>query len=556
MRIALLTRVSYGIAAALALSTAALLWRADSAVEAERQAVARQAEFRQLGLDLAGASDLLTQEARHHTVFGERRHLDAYWREVRETRTRDRVVARLKELGAPAEELALIEQAKRNSDALVRTEERAMAAVAASDLEAARRLMFGAEYERDKVAITDPLARFQRMMNARAEREAAAARAGAERLAVAARAMIALMAIGFVVILHAAFSRRVVRPVVALGSVLPRLAAQDFSVAIPGLGRRDEIGDMAAAIQVLKEGGEARLRLEAEREAERAAMAARAALLEELVRGFEADAAAALSTVAGAATELDVTAGEMAGAATDGARRASASAQAAEAATSNAQAAAAAAEELTASIGEISRQVGRAAEVARRAVEQAGSTDSTVRGLAEGAGRIGEVVRLIADIAGQTNLLALNATIEAARAGDHGKGFAVVASEVKQLAAQTAKATEEIGQQIAAIQAATGQAVEAVRGIGEVVAEVNEAAAAIAAAVEEQGAATREIARNVAGGAEAAGAVSRDTTQALAASERTGAAAAQVRGAAEDLSRQAEAIRGRIGRFLAEMRAA
>ncbi len=350
--------------------------------------------------------------------------------------------------------------------------------------------------------------------------------------------------------------REVTRRVLRLTGAMRQLAARDYSFDLPDAARSDEIGILARAVEECRTGLREADALAEARAKEEQARLARIERVETLVRGFEADAAAALGQVAAAATELDATAGEMGGAAAEGARMADALATASQGSTSNTQAAAAAAEELTSSIGEIARQVSRAAEVARRAVAEAERTDGTVHSLSEGAARIGDVVRLISDIAGQTNLLALNATIEAARAGEAGKGFAVVASEVKTLAAQTAKATEEIGQQIAAIQGATAQAVEAIRGIGAVVGEIDQTAAAIAAAVEEQGAATQEIARSIAGAADAAGAVTRETEGARAATARTGAAAEQVRGASAELARQAETIRARVDGFLAGMRAA
>ena len=211
---------------------------------------------------------------------------------------------------------------------------------------------------------------------------------------------------------------------------------------------------------------------------------------------------------------------------------------------------------MTSSLREISRQVSRSTGIAGQAVEQAGRTNGTVRGLAEAAGRIGEVVGLIQSIASQTNLLALNATIEAARAGEAGKGFAVVASEVKTLATQTARATEEISAQIAAMQAVTSGAVADIQGIGGTIGEMNEITTTIAAAVEEQSAATAEISRSVGQAAAGTSEVSGNVVQVTEAAAQTGAAATQVLGASGELARQAERLRAEVERFLSGIRAA
>jgi methyl-accepting chemotaxis protein len=189
-------------------------------------------------------------------------------------------------------------------------------------------------------------------------------------------------------------------------------------------------------------------------------------------------------------------------------------------------------------------------------VDQAKTTSMTVDGLAQAAQRIGDVVKLIQDIASQTNLLALNATIEAARAGEAGKGFAVVASEVKTLANQTAKATEEISNQISEIQGSTGETVSAIGAIGETIAHVDEIASAIASAVQEQGAATQEIAGNVQQASKGTAEITQNIAGVTQAASETGAASSQVLGAATDLSKQAEKLRGEVDSFLANIRAA
>jgi methyl-accepting chemotaxis protein len=231
-------------------------------------------------------------------------------------------------------------------------------------------------------------------------------------------------------------------------------------------------------------------------------------------------------------------------------------ASAAEETSANVQTVSAGTAQLSSSIAEIGRQVVTSAEIARKAVDEAGATDATMQGLADNASRISVVVDLIQVIASQTNLLALNATIEAARAGEAGRGFAVVASEVKSLASQTAKATDEIRAQIASMQQVATTAVGAIRNIGKTIAEINEVTAAIAAAVEEQGSATREIARNIQQAAGGTSEVSSNITGVSTASAEAGTAANDVLKASEALRSEADMLRTEIDAFLKNIRAA
>ncbi len=225
-------------------------------------------------------------------------------------------------------------------------------------------------------------------------------------------------------------------------------------------------------------------------------------------------------------TEIAQITMQMTDANTQAASAASASAQT----SSNVQAVAAGAEEMTASVEEISRQVQHASEIAGKAVDQAGDTNSIITSLADAGQRIGQVVELISNIAGQTNLLALNATIEAARAGESGKGFAVVASEVKNLAGQTAKATNDISAQISAVQNATEKAVSAINGISLTISNISEISNAIAAAVEEQSAVTKEMTANMRMAAEGVDTISANMN---AIAEVTGAVSASTKNVSE-----------------------
>lgn len=347
----------------------------------------------------------------------------------------------------------------------------------------------------------------------------------------------------------------ITRPIAYLTTVMEKLADGDLDVEVE-TGRRDELGKMAVAVQVFKDNAGEKIRLEQEQEAskQRAEEEKRQTMMEMADR-FERQVKQVVDGVSSSATEMQATAQQMSATAEETTQQSASVAAASDEATANVQTVAATAEELSASIAEIGRQVNQSATIAANAVEEAETTNDTVQGLAEAASKIGDVVKLINEIAGQTNLLALNATIEAARAGEAGKGFAVVAGEVKNLANQTAKATEDISEQITAIQNETNDAVGAIERIRDVITEVNEIATTIATAVEQQGVSTQEIARNVQQAARGTQDVNQNIESVSKAAGETGAAANQVLTASQEMSRQAEGLRGEVDKFLQEVRA-
>ncbi|WP_298880539.1 HAMP domain-containing methyl-accepting chemotaxis protein [uncultured Bradyrhizobium sp.] len=350
--------------------------------------------------------------------------------------------------------------------------------------------------------------------------------------------------------------RRVCAPIVNLTKRMSQLADGNVAEAIPGAERSDEIGAMAAAVQVFKDNMIRADRLSAEKQAENDGKMRRAQALDELTRTFEAKITELVGGLSQASSTMESTAQSMTSTAAQTNSQAAVVAAASEQTSTNVQTVASATEELTSSIAEIGRQVAQSTEIAARAVDNARRTGDTARALAEGAQKIGDVVTLIQSIAEQTNLLALNATIEAARAGDAGRGFAVVASEVKSLAGQTAKATTEISEQITAIQTASDETVSAIRNVADVIGEIDQIGTAIAAAIEEQGSATKEIARSVQEAARGTQEVNSNISGVQRAADDTGAAAREVLGAAEQLSTQSRDLAGQFDRFLGEVRAA
>jgi methyl-accepting chemotaxis protein len=350
--------------------------------------------------------------------------------------------------------------------------------------------------------------------------------------------------------------RSIAQPIKGMTDAMGSLAARNMTIEIGGLGRKDEIGAMAKAVQIFKDSMITADRLAAEQAAENEAKLRRAQKVDALTKSFEAKVGQLVGVLSSAATEMEATAQSMAATAEETDRQSVTVASASEQTSANVQTVATATEELSSSIQEISRQVAQSTSIAGKAVAEARHTDKTVQALATGAQKIGEVVQLIQNIASQTNLLALNATIEAARAGDAGKGFAVVASEVKSLANQTAKATEEVSAQIATIQRTTGEAVAAIRGIGETIEEINQITTAIAAAIEQQGSATHEISRNVQQAAQGTQEVSSSIVSVKEAATTTGAAASQVLSAAGDLSRQSEQLTNEVNGFIDNLKTA
>lgn len=379
--------------------------------------------------------------------------------------------------------------------------------------------------------------------------------------------------------------QKAVAPLRRMTVAMSHLADNELDTEVPHLKNADELGEMARAVQVFKENGIERTRLEKEarlaeektraeeaaREAEerertRAEQerlkaeaeekAARARRLEGLLSDFDERARGSIQTLAAAASQLNGTAESLVGLINSTREESEFASEAAEDTTDSVQTVASSTEEMSASIGEIAQQTSLANEATREAVEKSKASSTAVSDMKAKAASIGEVVGLISGITEQTHLLALNATIEAARAGEAGKGFAVVASEVKALASQTAKAAEQIADQILSMQGAIEDSAQTIGTIDQAITRINEIAATISAAVDQQSAATREIS----GGAQSAAQLSHDISDKMKKvttnAQQSSSAVVQVKAASEELNTLAMTFRSDLERFLNEMKAA
>lgn len=346
-----------------------------------------------------------------------------------------------------------------------------------------------------------------------------------------------LIVSGLLTIAGLFIGRRLVKPITHVTEKMVAVADDNLNIDVPHTGRGDEIGDMARALEILRDRSKQAEELRKQRAKDQEEQAA----LEEQRR--QADAKAELDRIEAQRVQaeendlevrnavrdladrvevelntnirsmvtqtnaLSDSANQMTGNAQSVTQNADEASRNANEALGSAQTVASAAEELFASIKEISRQVSHSTSLTKQTVTTASETRNTVADLEKAATDIQQVVSLISDIAEQTNLLALNATIESARAGEAGKGFAVVAGEVKNLANQTAKSTQDISDRVANMQTVVTQAVSAIDAINTQISEVETVSVDIAGAVEQQSGATEEIARSVNGASTAVSAV-------------------------------------------------
>lgn len=444
MRISKFLKLSAAIFLILSVLVGTSVYYLNTCFKKEREATSKQEESKQLGIDLVNASDYLTNESRIYVQFGEKIHYDNYWREINETKTRDKVVRRLKELNAPKSELDLIEKAKENSDALIKTEDAAMKAVAARDFEKARVLMFDNNYDSNKKIITDPINEFQSKMNTRVKSETELAKKTLDMAMIFTNILIIILTT-FILGVFGIMSKKIFG-LSKVSDKLEELANNEGDLTLRlDIDSKDEIGQIASAYNKMVENLQTLIK-EVTNTTDKVVNSSQHLMYTtEEISVKMGNIFESAEQVAKASEDLSATMEEI-----------SASSQEIELNTSNLTNRANDGTKSAVEIQEraiIVKNKGESAIIVANNVNDDNLLD--IKQAIE-AGKVVTEIRdmsqAIANIASQTNLLSLNAAIEAARAGEHGKGFAVVADEVRKLAEESSTTASKIQEVVRAVE--------------------------------------------------------------------------------------------------------
>lgn len=265
MRISTITNWAYALTVGLTLLSGGSFIIATYYADRERDAIDAAWEADESVEALARSAELTTEDARLYVFTGEQRYRDAFEAALTEERERERAVRMLHDAGLSEEEMAALRAVETNAEILDAIEEQAVANFANGVVEQARAALFSPEHEEAQFGLLSSVSHFIDLIATRTRAEVKQASVQAGLWATLAKSMLALTAVVFLGVLYFVLTRRVTRPLLRMSDVVQRLARQEYDVQLLADGRRDEIGDMNEAIQIFRDNGLERERLDAER---------------------------------------------------------------------------------------------------------------------------------------------------------------------------------------------------------------------------------------------------------------------------------------------------
>jgi diguanylate cyclase (GGDEF)-like protein len=270
MRLATITNWAYGATVVLTLVSGTTMLLASNAQSGERAAVEQRYQLDKATSTVGTEIFVMSDHARQFLNTGDPTYLVVYNRDVANLQSVEARIRHIGDAGATAEELNVLQAAVRWADTLHDEQRTALAAYQGGDEQTARKLLFGAEYERELDRAEAAIERFQDRLDQRTAGELESAVDAARLWKTTSEVVLAITGVLFLCVLYFIFKQRVLHPVVRLSDVVARLAAEDYAVEPPEFGQIDEIGDMAQAIRIFRTNGLERQRLEAERDQDQA----------------------------------------------------------------------------------------------------------------------------------------------------------------------------------------------------------------------------------------------------------------------------------------------
>ncbi len=265
MRISTITNWAYAITVCLTFLSGSAFIMAVGSVDQERDAANAAWKLDEIVGQLQRAAEQTTEDARLYVMKGDERYLTAFKAADTEERARELAVKRFVNADLTEQERKALQTIVVDAELLDAIEEKAVKDFAAGDVVGAREAVFSPEHEEAQTGLLESVAHFTALVDTRAQDDLRTAKEKADLWGAIAKSLLAATALLFLSVLYFVLKRRVAKPLLQMSGIVQRLAKQDYTVELVADGRRDEIGELNQAIQIFRDNGLERDRLDAER---------------------------------------------------------------------------------------------------------------------------------------------------------------------------------------------------------------------------------------------------------------------------------------------------